>query len=174
MNATENELIIYPNKKNLIKFVIFSVVYIIFGLFIAINYNYKSLEFDFFLVFIASYLGVPFFILSLIFSLDRLIWPKPIIIINNEGIYNKASWVGVGLIKWEEIERIFLSYFLRQRFIGIVPKDLNCIFNRIGKIKKFILKINKAGINAPMIISEGGLDCSIEELLKYIEKYMKK
>ena len=174
MKATENELIVCPNKRKLIKFVIFSVIYIIFGLFIAINYNYNLLGFDFLQVVIVSFLGVPFFILGLTFSLNRLIRPKPLVIINSEGIYNKASWVGVGWIKWEEIDRIILDYFLRQRFLGIIPKDLNHILNRTGRIKKFILKVNKAGIKAPIIISEGSLDCSIEELLKYIEKYMNK
>src|SRR6185436_15541060 len=70
------------------------------------------------------YVGAPLFSLALIYVCYRLLRPRPSVIINQEGIVDNASALGAGLIRWEEIEGMFIYKVMGKPLLGIIPVNL--------------------------------------------------
>ena len=119
------------------------------------------------------YLGAPLFSLPLIYICYRLVKPRPSVIINQEGIFDNASAFGAGMIRWEEIESMFIYKIMENPFLGIVPVNLDTILARQSGIKRFLFRMNKGMSQAPFAIPQGGLPVSVEELLAEIQSYRK-
>jgi hypothetical protein len=117
------------------------------------------------------YIGAPVFSLGFIYLGYRLLKPKPALIINQEGIVDNTSVFGAGLIRWEEIESMFIYRVMDNAFLGIVPVNLEAVLDRQPPVKRFLFKMNKGMAQAPFAISGGGLPMSVEELLSRIESY---
>ncbi|MGB7923069.1 MAG: STM3941 family protein [Pyrinomonadaceae bacterium] len=119
------------------------------------------------------YIGAPLFSLALIYICYRLLIPRPSVIINQEGIYDNASAFGAGMIRWEEIESMFIYTIMDNPFLGIIPVNLETILARQSIIKRFLFRMNKGMTQAPFAIPEGGLPMTVEELLTKIQLYRK-
>lgn len=117
------------------------------------------------------YIGAPVFSFALIYLGYRLLKPAPAVIINQEGIVDNASAFGAGLIRWEEIESMFVYRVMDNAFLGIVPVNLEAVLARQPTMKRFLFRMNKGMAQAPFAISGGGLPMSVEELLSRIESY---
>lgn len=117
------------------------------------------------------YIGAPVFGLGLIYLGYRLVKPAPSVIINQEGIVDNVSAFGAGLIRWEEIESMFVYKVMDNAFLGIVPVNVEDVLARQSTMKKLLFKMNKGMAPAPFAISGGGLPISAEELLSRIESY---
>lgn len=185
MQTKNEELIIYPSKWKIFGIAFGALIFISLGIILAVyreklvidfllnlkfNQNFSTLL-SYCIIFITSYIGVPFFSLCFIYAIYRLIYPKPAIIINNGGIFDNGSSVGIGWIKWDEIEEIFPYEFMGQIFLGIIPKDINMILNRQGIFKKAIMKINKGFVKAPINIPGNILPISINNLINQIKEH---
>lgn len=183
--VNEAGLLIYPSKIKTILLAFIALIFVILG-FILVIYR-KEITIDFWMNFgfnhktanilsilsiiITSYIGIPFFGLGLFYILNRFLYPKPSVIINNEGIIDNSSLASVGLIKWDNISEIFGYNYLGNKFLGIIPKNINNVLLKQGKIKKFSINITKRLAKAPINISENTLPITIEELLSEINKY---
>lgn len=117
------------------------------------------------------YIGAPMFSLALIYLGYGLLKPTPSVIINQEGIVDNVSAFGAGLIRWDEIESVFVYRIMDNAFLGIVPVNLDAVLARQPTMKRFLFRMNKGMAPAPFAISGGGLPMSVEELLSRIESY---
>ncbi|HWN09983.1 MAG TPA: STM3941 family protein [Pyrinomonadaceae bacterium] len=117
------------------------------------------------------YLGAPLAILGFIYSSYRLLKPTPAIIINREGIVDNASALGAGLIRWEEIQSMFIYDVMGNRLLGIIPVNLEAILARQSGLKRFFFNLGKSMQAAPFSIPEGGLPMKLEDLLARIQGY---
>ena len=117
------------------------------------------------------YIGAPVFSFALMYLGYRLLKPAPAVIINQEGIVDNTSAFGAGLIRWEEIESMFVYTVMDNAFLGIVPVNLEAVLARQPTMKRFLFRMNKGMAQAPFAISGGGLPMSVEELLSRIESY---
>lgn len=72
----------------------------------------------------------------------------------------------VGKIDWEEVEEVFVYEFMGQKFLGIEVKDPAKVMNRVGVIKKLVIKANKsfATVNIP----QNTVNVPLEDLLEII------
>ncbi|WP_026478111.1 hypothetical protein [Alkaliphilus transvaalensis] len=78
---------------------------------------------------------------------------KPALIINELGIYDNASFVRLGFIPWEEIDRVFeydtkYSYgswklYRSERFVNIILKEEEAFVKKLSIIKQIQFKISK-------------------------------
>jgi hypothetical protein len=170
------DIVIYPNKRSLIGmaagcslFVGASLYFIIYGYNIsgrdALGQFFKAITPEIF------YIGAPLFSLLLIYICYRLLKPAPSVIINEEGIFDNASLFGAGMIRWEEIESMFIYKIMDNPFLGIIPVSLETILARQSSIKRFFFKMNKGMTQAPFAIPESVLPMSVEELLAKIQLY---
>ena len=120
------------------------------------------------------YLGAPLAVLGFFYAVYRLMNPAPALIINREGIVDNASALGAGLIRWEEIQSMFIYDVMGNRLLGIVPVNLDPILDRQSGPRRFFYNLGKNMQAAPFSIPEGGLPMKLEELLAKIEAYREK
>jgi hypothetical protein len=73
-----------------------------------------------------------------IFYGRQLFSSNPLLVIDNDGITDHASWLSVGPIRWEEIEAIFAP----NHYLVIVPRDIEVIMARQRPIKRVVLSAN--------------------------------
>lgn len=115
------------------------------------------------------YLSAPLFSVPFLYSCYRVLKRSPALIINQEGIFDDASMLGAGMIRWEEIEQMVIFNVMNNRFLGIIPVDTQAILARQTSVKRFFLRIGNKPQTPPFAIPEGLLPMSLEELLANIE-----
>src|SRR5918993_1464443 len=108
-----NEVVIYPKKVKLLAIAVGSLVIVLLGFYLA--RNRAALGLPPWAIVITSYAGIPFFGLCLAYAIYRLCIPKPAVIISDEGIFDNASAVGAGMLRWEEVAEVFPYDFVGQR-----------------------------------------------------------
>ena len=159
-----NEVVIYPKRLKLLGFAAGSLVFVLFGLYVAVSP--APLPF----VALVSYLGVPLFGLGFVYAVYRLCVPKPLLVISDEGLFDNASAVGAGMLRWEEIAELFQYEFAGQRFIGIVPVDVEAVVARQPRLKRAMAKLNGGMSPSPFNIPQLMLPMPVEELYLLILK----
>lgn len=117
------------------------------------------------------YIGAPLFGLFLIYVCHQLLRPKPSVIINQEGIFDNASLLGAGMIRWDEIKSVFIYKVMNNSLLGIIPVDIESVLARQSIIKRFLFRMNKGMSQAPFAIPDNSLPMSAEELLAKIQLY---
>jgi hypothetical protein len=117
------------------------------------------------------YVIAPLSSVLFIYVCSRLLKPTPSVIINREGIFDNASVLGAGMIRWEEINSMFIYKVMDNFLLGIIPVNMETILARQSIIKRFFFRICKGISPAPFAIPEGGLPMSVEELLVKIQLY---
>lgn len=170
------DIVIYSSKRYLLAMAAGSLLFVGASLyFIIYGYNISGRDAlgGFFRAITPEifYLAVPLFGLGFIYVCYRLLKPMPAVIINREGIFDNASALGAGLIRWEEIKSIFIYTLMNNAFLGIVPVNTETILARQSGIKRFFIKMGKGMSPAPFSIPGGGLPMKVEELLAKIESY---
>lgn len=163
-----NEVAIYPKKLKLGAIASGSLLFVILGLYLA--QNGVAMGLDWWEIIIASYVGIPFFGLCLMYASYRLLLPKPAVVISDEGIFDNASAVGAGMLKWEEIADVFAYDFRGHRMLGIVPVNEEVVLGRQSRFKRVMAKMNKGIAEAPFNIPQGVLPISVDELLSRVEE----
>lgn len=152
-----NEVVIYPKKLKLLGFAAGSLVFVLFGLYAAARPAPLLLV-------LTSYLVVSLFGLGFIYAVYRLCVPKPLLVISDEGLYDNASAVGAGMLRWEEIAELFQYEFGGQRFIGVVPVDVEAVIARQPRFKRAMAKLNGGMSPSPFNIPQLMLPMPIDEL----------
>ena len=106
---------------------------------------------------------------------------KPIVTLSSEGIGVDTQGSHLVLIYWDEIEEV-RNYNLIYRYVGIVPKNLNALIQRLGMRRAWLLRFNAACIAlykpfglfvAPINIPQVHLSISADELLSHIQHYQR-
>ncbi len=158
----KEEYVYYPSKGKLILLFLGSLVFVCAGIFLFIL-GIISGEWIFCLIGGASIL---FFGTTMIYFLFRLFRKKPSLIIADDYLYDNGAMSAVGKIDWEEVEEVFVYEFMGQKFLGIEVKDPAKVMNRVGVIKKLVIKANKsfATVNIP----QNTVNVPLEDLLEII------
>jgi hypothetical protein len=163
-----NEVVIYPKKVKLFAVTMAALLFIILGFYFAENRTEMGLPLR--VIIIASYVGIPFFSLCLVYAVYRLLMPKPVVVISDEGIFDNASAVGAGMLRWEEIAEVFAYDFMGQRMLGIIPVNEAVVLRRQSRLKRVMAKMNKGIAPAPFNIPQTVLPISVDELLDKVEE----
>ena len=119
------------------------------------------------------YVSAPLFSLPLLYTCYRLLKRSPALIISEEGIFDDASIFSAGMIRWEEIESMFIYNVMDNRLLGIIPFDVETILARQSPVKRFLMRIGNDSSAAPFAIPEDALPMSLEQFLVKIEPYRK-
>ena len=163
-----NEVAIYPKKLKLLTIALGALLFVIFGFYLA--QNRVAMELALWKIIITSYVGIPFFGLCLVYAIYRLLMPKPAVVISDEGIFDNASAVGAGMLRWEEIADVFAYDFMGQRMLGIIPVNEEVVLGRQSRLKRVMAKMNKGIAEAPFNIPQNVLPISVDELLTRVEE----
>jgi hypothetical protein len=167
-----NELVLYPSKLKTILIAAGALIFVCSGLSFVIWQDEVGLSF--WMIVICSWVGIPFFGFGFLYACYRLIVPKPALIVNHEGIFDNASAISAGLVKWDEIADVFVSDFMGQSFLSVVPVDIEAFLQRQPVFKIWLMKANAGLVAAPINIPQSMLRMKVEELASEIQKYRQK
>ncbi|MBS4210031.1 hypothetical protein KHA95_18395 [Bacillus sp. FJAT-50079] len=115
-------------------------------------------------------LVIAIFALCLIYYVKVLMEKKPALIVSEEGIFDQSSYIGAGLVRWEEIEAIDFVQFSGQVFLGITTYDPELIINRTSGVKKWLNKANRGLVSAQVNIPVKILACPLDDLVDEINE----
>ena len=166
-----NDFIVFPKMGRMIWLGVMCFVFILLG---AVFLGFSIMEDDAIWLGIIGIVTIVFFGLCMVYYIKEVTKRKPAMIISNEGILDRSSFIGAGLIKWEEIADIDFISFGGQVFLGIFTHDPELIINRTSGMQSMLNNINKNLVEAQVNIPVKNLDCSAEELVEVIGNYWKK
>jgi len=158
-----NDFVIFPNKNKYVMLACFALVFLAAGVFIIFDPKASST-----MKLNGGYLGVPFFGLFLGHCIYRILKPVPSIMVNGEGIFENASSVGAGLLRWSEIAEVKMFTFNNKRFLGILPKDMEQAQRRLLIHKRLLMQLNLWLVEVPIIITPKALPIPLERVLDEI------
>jgi hypothetical protein len=115
----------------------------------------------------AGWLGLVFFGIGFCVCLRDLLRPTTRIIINDEGIEDRRS--GIGVIRWDEIAAIELRRMGPAKFICIEARDSEKHVSRASALNRFFASANTLLGYPPITVSFTGLSPSADEAWEYIK-----
>jgi hypothetical protein len=167
-----NGLVIYAKRGKQILYGILCLIFVmVSGLLLMIGFEENgsdSLKFM-----IGGAVGFIFFGLCMVYWVKSMVKRKPALIINREGILDQSTYIGAGLVKWDEIVDVDLVNFGGQTYLGIYTVDPELIINRSSPFKKLLNRLNKGLLNTQVNIPVKILDCSMDNLIETINRYWK-
>lgn len=166
--ASNEEIIIYPRRLMMFFYAAGSLVAVVVGTLFAVYQEEMGTPL---LVLVVCYIGVPLLSYGFLWSVHRLLWPKPAVIISEQGILDDSTATGAGLVRWEDIAEIRPYRRFLHKCIGIVPRDTNALLSTQGFGQRVRMKVDMAMGYPPISIFEIALPVSEERLLLLIGNY---
>jgi len=111
------------------------------------------------------------FIASLIYGVKNIIDKSPLLIISSEGISGRYILPLSEMLRWEEIDKIFIYPFRFQRIIGIEVKDPESVLMRMPEAKRRMAKWSRNMGYPTFNISTGLFNFKPDEFIEILEKF---
>jgi len=92
---------------------------------------------------------------------------KPGLVINDDGIIDNSS--GVGLIRWENITNVSITEIYGQKILTIEVNNADEIVSKQSGFKKLLMNLSKNYFNSPVQISSNTLKCDFQELYNILK-----
>ena len=166
---TPDAFVVYPSKAKLFLLLAGCLVFIALAIWMWNAVPADELEYR--IVAIAAWVLCA---LGVWFTLKRLIKKTPSLVVNQFGIFDNSSAVGAYLLRWEEIDSIYISSMTisrsTQRFLSIKVKDTDGFLSQQGALKATMMRANIKLVGAPVNISASTLPIKLEELLEIIKQ----
>ncbi|MBW4891332.1 hypothetical protein KXQ82_16510 [Mucilaginibacter sp. HMF5004] len=169
----ENTRIEIPlSKTKLAKLLLFSIIFLIIGLWMVIKdpqisnpvFNNPVVKI------FASYGAIIMGVLGSYYFSRKLFDNNPGLVINEEGIYDNTSIFKFGLIPWSDISQIYertiqATATSRQHFVTIgLTKPGKYITKETNTLKRKLLEANAKSYGSPIHISTNGLKTNHQDL----------
>jgi hypothetical protein len=163
------------SKAKLAKLLIFSILFLVGGLWMILykpevsNPVFNNIV----LKTITSYGGVVMGLLGAYFFTKKLFDNRPGIIIDNNGITDHSGALSRGLIPWDKIEMISegsvqAPLAAKQRFVVIVLKNPQQLLQETNAMKQGLMAMNSISNGPTVHISANGLKIKHRELLQLV------
>ncbi len=122
---------------------------------------------------LAGIVGIGLFGFCLLAIIWQLMRRAPALIIHYSGILYDTTGT-TGFLSWDEIAGIYIATMRvsasKQRFLAIVPKDMDKFLARRSAFKARLAKWNVGLVGAPINISATTLPITLEELIQNIQQ----
>jgi hypothetical protein len=105
------------------------------------------------------------------YGLYRTFRPGVAVLLDREGLVDHASVMGVGRIRWDEIETARVYAFGRRKTLGIVFRNAEDFLSRQPRWRRSFLRANRGLGSAPVHIPDVILPISASDLLEAMERY---
>lgn len=171
-----HEVVIKSNKKRIILILFGMVFFLLVGL-IGLIYLVPWL--------LSNYIGyLPYLAVALVVLVPlvagvgvivgtiRLFSTKYVLIINQEGIINKADFSKVGLIPWSNIDRIVLEKGRFNKVLRIFLKDTNQYLNNLPPFSRRGAEMIQSRYGTPCSIDITALSGTSEEIYAKVQEYL--
>ena len=171
------ELIIKKNKFNKVILMLPSITFIIIGIWLIFLSPKTSNIFlnSEILIKTIGFLSISFFGFWAFKILKKIIDNKYGLKISQKGIYYNSSSMDIGLIKWENIERIESRIVMNRKYINVIVNNPEEYINKQknNRIKK-IIKSNFKLFGSPIHIYTNSLNMRFKDLFELINNELAK
>lgn len=161
------DIIIYPKKGRMIFLGLISILFILIGvwfIFVGVDES-EALAILFGLFFIAVF-GA-----CLVVFYKNVFKPAPALKLTDEGIVQPTR-LGMGLIKWEEIESVEKVRLTGQLLLGIYTYDKKLIINRSTGLMKLLNNMNRGLTDTQAALPVKNFNYPVDDLLAEIDMRM--
>jgi hypothetical protein len=160
---TPDATVIYPSRWKMLLVAAVSAIFVVFGLAL---FLFKPAGATEHIVVLTCTVVTT---LPLLYSIARLVRPSPALVIHSSGIFDNASTLSAGFLRWEEISGVGIATLKGQRSLAIAVKDVDALLGRQPAFKAKIMKIN-IGILGAAVNIPNTLPISLEELMQTIQQ----
>lgn len=125
--------------------------------------------------FISTLMGwicITFFGLGTLVFLKRLFDNRPRIVIDQYGIFDRT--LGIGIIEWQDIERVYTNSIMGSDFISLVLYDNDKYLKRTNKPLAKLAKYNKTLGFETINLNLSGINTSSKEVFDSLVKQLTK
>lgn len=163
------------SKKKILLLTIGSFAFVLLGVLFIINpekfitFLIRNEEF----VRVAGIVNVVFFSATGIYGIFKLQDKKVGLTISNEGIIDNTNATSIGLIKWENIERIKIEQVMSTKFLLIFTNNQDEILTKVNGMKRKLMSANTKMYGTPISITANTLKNDFKELEKLIMNRLK-
>ncbi|MBO22750.1 MAG: hypothetical protein CMM26_10345 [Rhodospirillaceae bacterium] len=106
-----------------------------------------------------------------LYAAVRLISNAPVVVFNRDGLLDNASPFAVGWMDWAEIARIAPRRTYLARLIGVVPCDLDAVFARVPRHRRWLVRSLASVSQSPVNIPATFLGRRLDEVQQEIRRY---
>lgn len=153
------DMILYPDRKKLVRLVIVSALVLLLGVATWTMGNiFRFL----------ALIYVPLFGYMLVHTVNWLINPKPVFSVDSRGVTDTSTMTSCGFLPWEEIDYAEIANFNTGQFIVIFLHDNAAFLARQPLIKRSAMKTNINLTGTPVAILTI-TSLSLEEMLAPIQ-----
>jgi hypothetical protein len=153
------KLVIYPDRLKLAAIALGCAIFIAGGVWVAQLEGINAAE-----RMIVLFVGIPFFSICLTFAFVRLVTRGPLLVVDEEGIFDAGSLFAAGPIPWSDVRDVVVSEYEGHRFLGIVPADVETFLAKRSAITRWWMRRNMDFGTPPVVIAQSLLPIEIEPL----------
>jgi hypothetical protein len=165
----QEKIILYPKRSKMFLISLLSLLFVCAGFFILSQRDEPHIPQA--LRIIIGFLAIGFFGLCFFYALYRITVRQPALSLEREGILDNASAVSAGLVRWEEIDRIYTSSLQGQQFVSISVKDPERFLQKMHGFKAKLMRLNIGLVGAPVNLPVTALGMTSAELVVLIEGF---
>jgi hypothetical protein len=168
MIGTPEHIVLYLSKRKVILRLLGCVAFVVLGIVFA-RYR-ERLRIDPLGIVLCSYVGVPIFGLGVAAHLYLLVIGRPVVVVNDEGIFCVAPRWSAWFLHWDEILLIHAYEVAGQPMLGVWPLDLQGLLARKGWLGRRSIRVSLRFGWAPLNIAGSMLPIKVTELRDEIER----
>lgn len=116
-------------------------------------------------------IGMVFFGLIGAYCAVRLIRRRPLLVIDTDGITDRASAVSAGRLRWDQIEAVTIYSVRGQRLLGVIPVNAAVVPEGSHRAWRVAREINWGSGQPPIAIPELPLPYALETLIDVMRRY---
>lgn len=88
--------------------------------------------------------GVLLFGYAAVFFIKQAVHPKPVLVVNEQGVTDHTSAISLGFIPWQDIKRVYLDRLMNNTFIELEIAQEEKYLSRLNALKRKTVAANKA------------------------------
>lgn len=120
---------------------------------------------------IIGVLCIAFFGLAGIYRLVELVYRRPMLELDADGISDRASLASAGRLRWTEINAVTIYSVAGQRMLAVLPRDPNEVMARVGLVRRALMKMNTGFGFPPVNVPESAIPYSLEALVEEMRRH---
>lgn len=161
------EFVVYNKRFRMTALSLISIIFVLLGIifiFIALTEGPQLL------LLLIGIIVIVFFGFSTLFLLREVFIRKPALIVSDEGIIDRSSYIGAGLVEWEDVQAIDFIKYGGQPFLAIYTFDKQLIIDRTNGLKRILNKTNRGLLDSQVNIPIKNLACNLDDLVQAINE----
>lgn len=157
VESTESKLLLFARPSRLLIMTAGSLAFVVAGLWLGLTHEEPAAN-------VTGWAGVVFFGACGVYIARRLFSRTPMLVVDRDGIVDRASGAAVGRIRWDEIRDVAISRVGAQKFLGIHVRDPDALRARLPFGRRLMARLNCMLGLPPVNLPQSALPIPVEEL----------